>query len=47
MEQRQIYVDKTEIIWKALRFAALYITLNRRMGKTFTLDVIEAIYTKK
>ena len=47
MESKKIYVDKTEYIWDSLTHKALYLTLNRRMGKTLTLGVIEAIYTKK
>ena len=44
MEKEFLYVDKTELIWKAYGFEALFLIANRRMGKTFTLSTILAIF---
>ena len=45
MEKKLLYVDKTELIWKAYNYETLFLIANRRMGKTFTLSTILAIFS--
>lgn len=45
MEEKKIYVDKTEIVWRLIKHKAIYLIGNRRMGKTLTLSMIKAIYS--
>ena len=47
MEANLIFVDKTKIIWNTLRVSgSLFLIANRRMGKTLTLNIIDAIFSK-